>query len=250
MYKYIETGEKARFWIEPHKIEQSALDQIKNITYHPRLFNWVAIMPDVHTGIGATIGSVIPMDGVLIPSSVGVDIGCGMRTIPTDIDIKDIEQPLLQQIHNRLVDLIPLGFDHRNRKQYDYIQPVLKQIPEIVEQCHEYDHLSKNPVAPQLGTLGGGNHFIEFQKDENNKLWLMVHSGSRNIGNILAMKHIKIAKKIANSYRIHVPRDLEYLEEDSPEGQRYLTDMNFAMDFARNNRFIIMSIIKEIVHNI
>lgn len=248
IYQIDKLGNKAKFWIDPKDIESTALDQIANITCHPRLYKWVAIMPDVHTGIGATIGSVIPMDGVLIPSAVGVDIGCGMRAVPTDINVNDVDTKILEQIHNKITDLIPLGFDHRNKKQLNNVSHILSFITDTVEQCQEYDRISKSPVAPQLGTLGGGNHFIEFQKDEDGKLWLMVHSGSRNIGNILAIKHIRIAKKIATAQNIHCPRDLEYLEEDSQEGQNYLKDMHFSMEFARSNRFVMMSIIKEIVY--
>lgn len=234
----------ARLWLPVEEIEETALKQIYNMAGLPFVHKWVAIMPDVHTGIGATIGAVLPCDSVLIPAAVGVDIGCGMCAVKTNLPVSEV-QPLLSEIHKDIVECIPLGFDHRHRGQLD---DVYRFVPgDFLNGLKPYDSYDKLPVLPQLGTLGGGNHFIELQKDEESKVWILLHSGSRHIGNRLAENHIKTARKLTLRENRNVPVYLDYLHEDSDEGHIYIRDMEFAMEFARQNRFVMVEIIKSIL---
>lgn len=235
---------KARFWIPPEQVEPSAMQQVRQMADHPFLHKWVAIMPDVHVGIGATIGAVLPMDGVLIPAAVGVDIGCGMCAVKTDLDYTELK-PHLPHIHNLIIDRIPLGFDHRRSDQMDDVYRYCP--PDFLKRAETYGSYGSRHTLPQLGSLGGGNHFIELQTDESKAVWIMVHSGSRNIGNLLATNHMKIARKTCRQLKLQCPPSLEYLREDSDEGKRYIDDMQFAMEFARQNRFVMLGIIKSIL---
>lgn len=238
---------KARLWLPLQQIENSALEQIYNMAGHPYVHKWISIMPDVHTGIGATIGAVLPMDSVLIPAAVGVDIGCGMCAVKTDLKLKEIT-PYLKSIHDQILSRIPLGFEHRSKGQMKDVYQFLDD--EFEATFKIYEKWSKNPVLPQVGTLGGGNHFIEFQKDSNDDIWIMLHSGSRNIGNLLASEYIKLARTITKKNKEKLPPALDYLHESSREGENYINDMNWAMEFARQNRFVMMKIIKSIFKNI
>ena len=234
--------EKAKIWTSIHSIESSALDQIKNAMHHPRLFKHLAIMPDVHTGIGCTIGAVLPIENALIPSSVGVDIGCGMCAVKSDLKLNKIKSKF-DYLHEGIINRIPLGFSHRNQTQMkdynNYITPLFKEKIEAANRKYK-----NNAIAPQLGTLGGGNHFIELQIDSEQNVWVMLHSGSRNIGNLIASTAINLAKQLKDK-KEKVPRDLEYLDVSSKEGETYLAEMRFAQDFALHNRFLMMKIIQE-----
>ena len=234
----------ARLWLPVEEIEDTALKQIYNMAGLPFIHKWVAIMPDVHTGIGATIGAVLPCDSVFIPAAVGVDIGCGMCAVKTNLTVAEA-QPLLGRIHRDIVDRIPLGFDHRQKGQLD---DVYRFVPgDFLNALKPYESYDKLPVLPQLGTLGGGNHFIELQKDKDDAVWILLHSGSRHIGNRLAENHIKIARKLTSKEGRKVPLYLDYLAEDSGEGRIYIRDMEFAMEFARQNRFVMVEVVKSIL---
>ena len=250
MIKINYEGNKEVFcWIDPDDIEQSAMDQINNMVSHPCLYKHVSIMPDVHTGYGATIGSVLPMDGVVIPNAVGYDIGCGMCAVKTNLKIADkFNNQHLEIFHEKVTERIPVGFNHRTKSQYkDVHQYGNKQ---IIEAIRGHSPLTDKNIFAQLGTLGGGNHFIELQTDQEGFIWVMIHSGSRNIGHTIADFHIKVAKKLMAMYRIDVPKDLDYLPDGSPEGREYISHMSFALDFARENRFIMMEIAKDVLLSI
>ena len=234
---------KAKLWLPVEQIENSALKQIYNMAGHPYVHKWISIMPDVHTGIGATIGAVLPLDGVIVPAAVGVDIGCGICAVKTDLKLNEIA-PYLKTIHDQILSRIPLGFEHRSHGRMKDVHQFLEQ--EFESTFKPYEKWSKNPVLPQVGTLGGGNHFIELQKDSNDDIWIMLHSGSRNIGNLLASEYIKLAQTITKKNKEKLPPALDCLHESSEEGKRYITDMNWAMEFARQNRFVMMKIIKSI----
>lgn len=234
----------AKLWLPTDEIEPSALEQIRNMAAFPFIHKWVSIMPDVHTGIGATIGAVLPCDSVLIPAAVGVDIGCGMCAVKTDLPAERM-RPHLADIHDRIVERIPLGFDHRRSDQMDDVHHRIEN--DFAREVRKYDKFDNTPVLPQLGTLGGGNHFIELQLDEDDNVWIMLHSGSRNIGNKLAMNHIKAASRFTAKKKVMVPRDLAFLDEDSTEGRRYIDDMTFAMEFARQNRFVMVGVVKDVL---
>jgi tRNA-splicing ligase RtcB len=232
----------AKAWIPLEKIEPSALQQIYAMIEHPRLFKHVAIMPDVHAGIGATIGSVIPLEGAVIPSAVGVDIGCGMCSMKTNLQLEELK-PHMAGIHDAIIRDIPRGFEHRTPSQKWAVHEFASK--EVLSSLRDYEKLADDSLFSQLGTLGGGNHFIELQQDADGSIYVMLHSGSRNIGNKLAQIHIKKAKELANA-----PKDLEFFEEDSDNGKQYLKDMTFALNFARENRFIMMNVIKKILYTV
>ncbi len=237
---------KAKLWLPPDSVETSAMQQIENMMTLPFLHKWVAIMPDVHSGIGATIGSVLPCEGALIPSAVGVDIGCGMCSVKSDLNIAEIT-PVLKKIHDQIVRDIPMGFSHRPKGQLALVHEYADNA--LLAQLPDYDKKGGKATAPQLGTLGGGNHFIELQADENNTVWIMLHSGSRNIGKELAERHMKAARRVTQQKNWNLPSQLDALDELSPEGEEYIDDMNFAMEFARQNRFVMMECIKDAIRS-
>lgn len=244
MHEYIKDGKLlARIWQNPENIESSAWDQIKSMCSHPYITIPIAIMPDVHSGIGATIGSVIPVEGAVIPSSVGVDLGCGMVTCKTNLKLETI-QPYLKDIMLSIKRGIPTGYSHRHSSQlefvYDSITPEYRDFLGRFQKefCKEFGVNLFN----QLGTLGGGNHFIEIQKDAEDNIWFMVHSGSRNFGKQVAEKYIKIAKKQAQN---GIPKDLEVLDEGTTEFNEYMSLLCICVEFAFQNRLVMAKEIQK-----
>lgn len=243
--------EKAKLWTPLESIEDSALEQIKLTMTHPKLFKHLAVMPDVHAGIGCTIGSVIPLKDAIIPASVGVDIGCGVCAVKSNIKLEDIK-PYFDELYKGITSRIPLGFSHRTDRQMDDYDFFVHRNPKVKQPIDIYQKLYPNKeIAPQLGTLGGGNHFIELQVDSEGYIWAMIHSGSRNIGNLIATSFINQAKQMKDKYSgdEDVPTDMEYLPYNSEDGQKYLIDMEFALNFAMQNRFMMMSIIQDEIIN-
>lgn len=227
-------------WLDD--LEFSAMDQARNVANHPAVFHHVALMPDAHTGNGVPIGCVFASENSVIPNAVGVDIGCGMTAVKTNLteflirkhatDIQDFvkESNITSVRRNVMYDL---AFNHLMR------QSRTKVVSDV-------DENSLN----QLGTLGGGNHFIEFQKDEDKNIWLMVHSGSRNLGQVVAKHYDGLAKQANAAFFANVDpkQHLAFLplDQGSP-GQDYLTDMKWAVGYARVNReCIIHDIIAEL----
>lgn len=239
----------AKCWLPIEEIEASAIEQIVNMISHPRLYKWAAIMPDVHAGIGATVGSVIPMDNAVIPSAVGVDIGCGMCSVKTSIHYVDILGKL-PEIHSQILQRIPRGFAHRTESQKKDVHAYASKT--IIDSLREYGNVDRSAPSLfcQLGTLGGGNHFIELQKDSNGLVYIMIHSGSRNIGNRLATNHIRAAKKLTEEIGREAPKDLDYFDTNSEEGKSYIKDMTFALNFAKENRFVMMEVVKDILSKV
>ena len=236
----------AKTWCPVAEIEESAMEQIKALSGYPFLYKWAAIMPDCHAGIGATIGSVIPTEEVVIPSAVGVDIGCGMRAIKTSLTASEVE-PLIDVLRDKITARIPLGYKHRDKQDHTAKTAIIGRDSNfwdtmIDRQQQEYPD---KDIPSQLGTLGGGNHFIELQKDAAGNVWIMVHSGSRNIGHTIAKRYISAAADFAKRYRLPIPHGLEFLREDSSLGRGYIRDMKWALDFARWNRFVLLYAIKE-----
>jgi len=235
-------------WCE--NLEEEALKQASNLSNHPRTFQHIALMPDAHSGYGMPIGGVIACDEVVIPNAVGVDIGCGMGFIQTNIptsELTKIDTPngnLLHSIVHTIDRTVPTGFGHHKAPQKSFL---LDEPPEEVMDIQ----IIKEEIERakyQIGTLGGGNHFIELQKDEEDKLCLMLHSGSRNFGYKIAKVYHELAKELNSDV---VPEwDLNYLPVDSKEGKDYIKAMNFALDFARENRKMMMEKIKSITFNL
>lgn len=238
----IEFGDKrVNCWVaSKDDIEPSALAQIANVAQLPFLFHDVAIMPDVHCGYGVPIGCVFATTGnVIIPNAVGVDIGCGMRACKTDLDVTDTSD--LKKIMGLIRETVPVGFNHNTTPNVSAM-PYSSSKFEVVPM--EFASASK-----QIGTLGGGNHFIELQKDEKGYVWIMIHSGSRNLGKKIADHYCGVAKSLNAEWFSSVPAayDLAFLPMSSEAGKAYFAEMNYALEFARANRALMMNAVKQAV---
>ena len=220
-------------WLDD--IEEGALQQAKDIANLPVSYSHVAIMPDSHQGYGMPIGGVLATENAIIPNAVGVDIGCGMCSLRTNQEEIDIGR--LKKIMGRVRNTVPVGFSHHDKKQDKEWMPELEGELPIVRQ--EYESALK-----QVGTLGGGNHFIEIQKGSDGYIWIMIHSGSRNIGFTTAKHYHDLAKE-KNKGRDDVPKDLAFFREDTDEFSLYINEMNYCIDFALANRKLMMERVKN-----
>ncbi|MDM8569764.1 RtcB family protein, partial [Thiotrichales bacterium HSG1] len=207
-------------------VESHALDQLANISKMPFIHNHIAAMPDVHMGIGATIGSVIPTKGAIIPAAVGVDIGCGMNATRLSIKAKDLPDNL-KKVRLAIEEAVPVGFAmHKSIKAKNSTIIALNKVLEeqILPKHPALIKMMKNIYrtwTQQLGSLGGGNHFIEVCLDENQDVWVMLHSGSRGIGNVMGRYFISLAKKDMEQHLAQLPhKDLAYFTE----GAKYFDD--------------------------
>jgi tRNA-splicing ligase RtcB (3'-phosphate/5'-hydroxy nucleic acid ligase) len=222
-----------KLWLDD--IEEGALDQAKNLANLPFIFKHVAIMPDSHQGYGMPIGGVLATKGVIIPNAVGVDIGCGMSAVRLDTDM--IELPNFIEL---IKQLVPVGFSRHQKKQEWHGFNDAPDIP-IIQQELEAAHY-------QLGTLGGGNHFIEIQKGSDGYIWIMLHSGSRNFGLKIANEYHKKAKQMCEKWVSDIPTlDLAFLPMDTAEGREYFEAMNYALRFARENRKLMMQNVLSLI---
>ncbi len=226
-----------KMWVTD--IEREALDQARNLSNLPFAYKHIALMPDCHLGYGMPIGGVMATEGVIIPNAVGVDIGCGMIAVKTNIKVEDLPIDIIKQIMGEIRKVVPLGFKHHKEAQERKLMPSYP-INKIVE--FEY----KNALT-QLGTLGGGNHFIEIQKGSDGFIWIMIHSGSRNLGHKVATHYNKLAKELNKKWQTSVPPswDLAFLPLDSDEGQEYINEMNYCVEFALANRKLMMEKVIE-----
>jgi tRNA-splicing ligase RtcB len=225
--------EKVVAFLPPASIEPQALAQIYNIAKLPIIHHHVAVMPDCHLGKGATVGTVIATDGAIIPAAVGVDIGCGMIAVRTAFSASQLPDSL-ESLRRNIERRIPLGAGGANSK----ISTSARRRIQRLEEAAASDYSAIDPKwSAQVGTLGSGNHFIELCLDQNEQVWVVLHSGSRGIGNRLAMKHIKIAQKLMDEFGQRLAdRDLAWLPQDRPEFQAYIRDLLWAQDYARANR--------------
>ena len=225
--------------------------QIENLSQLPFIFKHVAVMPDCHFGLGATVGSVIPTVRAIIPAAVGVDIGCGMIAVKTPLKRGDLPDDLFH-VRRAIESQIPLSAGHYNRSIKKTARPRIEQLEAKAAELDRldfYNNLSKN-WRNQLGSLGSGNHFIEIVLDEEDNAWAFLHSGSRGVGNRIATHHIAIAKQLMEKWYINLPdADLSYLVEDTPEFDDYMADLDWAQEFALLNREEMMErIIKILQH--
>ncbi len=231
-----------KLWLDD--IEEGALEQARHLANLPFIHKHIAIMPDAHLGYGMPIGGVMATHDVVIPNAVGVDIGCGMCALQTSLTT--ISTDKLKEIMAAIRRLVPLGFKHHDKKQKSELMPrppsglTLTDLP-IVNQ--EY-----NNARTQLGTLGGGNHFIEIQKGSDGHIWIMIHSGSRNLGFKVANFYNRLAGQLNAHWGSNIPAkwQLAFLPLDSPEGRRYLAEMTYCVDFALANRTLMMERIKDV----
>ena len=248
--KIITTEERViKSWCE--NPEEGAISQAKNLANLPFLFKHVALMPDTHFGYGMPIGGVIATEGVVIPNAVGVDIGCGMAACQTNL--MDITTDQLKKIMGQIRAAIPVGFNHHKEAQV----PKMELLGDL---CVDADHFMNLPhvvfkeaekATHQLGTLGGGNHFIEIQKGSDGNIWIMIHSGSRNLGFKVANHYNALAKELNKRWHSSVPvkHELAFLPLDTDEGEAYINEMNACLKFAKLNRDTMMDRVVDIFKN-
>jgi len=216
--------------------ESSAWAQALNLSNLPFAFRHVALMPDCHAGYGMPIGGVLATKGVVIPNAVGVDIGCGM--LATRTSLTEIDTETIKKIMGTIREVIPVGFAHR---KLGVAWSGFDDAPDdniVIQQLL--------PGTKQLGTLGGGNHFIEIQKGDDGHVWFMIHSGSRNVGYKIAHAYHEIAKKLCEQWQSDLPhKDLSFLPIESQEGKAYMRAMEFALKFAQKNRDVMAELVED-----
>lgn len=240
-------GVPIKMWTRGVPVEGEARKQLANAARLPIVFKHVAAMPDVHYGIGATVGSVIPTVKAIIPAAVGVDIGCGMMACKTTVRATDLPDNLAR-LRSAIERAVPHGRSPGARDpgawgevpgSVDAIWGRLQ--PEFSELCRDYPKLAKTNNRSHLGTLGSGNHFIEVCLDESDAVWLMLHSGSRGVGNAIGTLFIELARQDAARNQANLPdRDLAYFAEGSPHFADYIRAVGWAQRFARLNRELMM----------
>jgi tRNA-splicing ligase RtcB (3'-phosphate/5'-hydroxy nucleic acid ligase) len=232
------------------EIEPAARAQLVNLSRLPIVHHHVAAMPDVHLGIGATVGSVIPTVRAIIPAAVGVDIGCGMMATRLSLGADDLDETRLKKVFNQISRDVPVGYgQHKDRDVRDHAaKRFQKGLKRIVEKHPgiEKRRGKQTSWVHQLGSLGGGNHFIEVCLDESNRVWVMLHSGSRGIGNAIGSYFIELARKDAERSQLQLPdRDLAYFPEGAAHFADYVDAVGWAQDYARANREEMMDIVLE-----
>jgi tRNA-splicing ligase RtcB len=232
------------------EIEATARQQLVNISMLPIVHHHVAAMPDVHLGIGATVGSVIPTRSAIIPAAVGVDIGCGMIATRLSLNSNDLDEKSLKAVFNQISRDVPVGFAQHDDAVAD-VKPFQKGLKRILDR-HPGVHKrvgKRSDWRLQLGSLGGGNHFIEVCLDESQAVWVMLHSGSRGIGNAIGTYFIELAKKDFSRSNIHLPdADLAYFPEGAQHFDDYVEAVGWAQDYARANRAEMMELVIEALH--
>jgi len=243
-------GVPIKSWTMGVPFDDKAKKQLKNISRMPFIHKWVAAMPDVHVGKGATIGSVVPTLGAVIPAAVGVDIGCGMMAVRTSLHARELPDNLLG-VRSAIEAAVPHGRSNRARGSRDKGAwgsvpsdvltawlPLATQF-DVLKEKHRV--LKNTNNLHHLGTLGTGNHFIEMCLDEHDSVWLMLHSGSRGVGNRIGTHFIETAKKDMARWHINLPdTDLAYLPEGSEHFDQYVEAVEWAQNFARANREVMM----------
>ena len=228
-----------------HDVEHEAIQQLLNVASLPIVHGHIAAMPDVHAGKGATVGSVIPTRQAIIPAAVGVDIGCGMNAVCTTLRATDLPDSL-RKLRSAIEAAVPTGFNQHpasrmrgsqlqrvGRALNDRLDAIVGKHPGVMKMQRRFNET----WLCQIGTLGGGNHFIEVCLDEADRLWIMLHSGSRGIGNVLGRYFIAAARKDMQRHRVNLPdKDLAYLSEGSVLFDDYVDALEWAQDYARINR--------------
>jgi len=239
-----------KMWTEGVPVEEQAMQQLRNVANLPIIYGHVAAMPDVHLGYGATVGSVIPTVGAIIPAAVGVDLGCGMMAVRTSLTAKDLPDSL-RQLRLAIEGAVPHGRtkgglgdrgswsdvpDGVGRRWKNQLMDRFQVI------CDRHPRIAKSNHVVHLGTLGTGNHFIEVCLDESDAVWVMLHSGSRGVGNRIGSYFIALAKRDMGVHVRNLPdQDLAYLNEGTQHFDAYVEAVNWAQDYARINRQLMMA---------
>lgn len=250
MYEVMETGAAPiKAWIKGVPVEDSARRQLENIARLPFVYRHVAVMPDVHLGKGATVGSVIATRAAIVPAAVGVDIGCGMAAAMTNITASRLPDSL-GAVRSAIESVVPVGMASHGqvtRRADKTWYGTLKTRWESIDAKHPKISTGKS-AALQIGTLGGGNHFIELCLDEADRVWVMLHSGSRNVGNRIGGYFIEKAKEqIAQTDIRLADKDLAWLDEHTPLFNDYVEAVGWAQDYARANREAMMDAVLAIL---
>lgn len=233
-------------------IEPEAYQQLSNIAQLPFIHSHIAAMPDVHMGKGATVGSVIPTKGAIIPAAVGVDIGCGMNAVRLSLKADQLPDNL-RGLRTAIESVIPVGFDmhKKDMAKNSTVRALSIGLDAILEKHKKLNNSKHKPYLTwirQLGTLGGGNHFIEICLDEENNVWVMLHSGSRGIGNRIGQYFIELAKKDMQRHQINLPdKDLAYLNEGTEHFDDYVEAVIWAQEYAMVNRKEMMRLILDVL---
>ena len=238
-----------KLWTEADQVEPEALQQLENLASLPFLYKHVAVMPDVHLGKGATVGSVIATKNAVIPAAVGVDIGCGMMAVKTDLDPR-YTQDEAREIRREIERIVPVGHNsHQGMLPTAAKWEGWKDYETLTHAGADRDLFSA--ARKQLGTLGGGNHFIELCLDGEGAVWVVLHSGSRHIGNKIAERHMNEAKGLLRQKAESLPDpDLAYFLKGTPEYAAYLRDLHWAQDYAARNRVEMMERVLEALSRI
>lgn len=228
-----------KIWAD--EVEDTAKQQLHNLSTLPFVYKHIAAMPDVHAGHGSTVGTVIATNKAIIPAAVGVDIGCGMLACKLNLNHKQIEDNL-HEIRMAIENFIPVGFRSHDKNRL---------VGTNIQYLTNFDSSLKDKASKQLGTLGAGNHFIEICLDENKDVWLMLHSGSRGLGNIVATRHIDNAKGIMKKMFIELPDpDLAYFAENTIEFDDYIKDLKLCQDYASENRWDILRLCEQALYSV
>jgi tRNA-splicing ligase RtcB len=232
-------------------VEDAALQQTKNLARLPFIApQGIALMPDAHLGKGATVGSVVPTIGAIIPSAVGVDLGCGMNAVRTSMKASDLPESL-KAIRDAIEAAVPLGkggnrdFDQETSLRSQEFGDLYTRAPQqVIYEVMGGHSAFVQKAGPQLGSLGSGNHFIEICTDENDDVWVMLHSGSRGIGNLIGSHYIEKAKKTMEQYFINLPdKDLAYIPDGTEDFKDYTEAVTWAQDYALANRAVMMDVV-------
>lgn len=245
-------------WVRGVPLEDKAHEQLRNIAAIPFVGPWVAVMPDVHLGKGATVGSVIPTRGAIIPAAVGVDIGCGMAAVRTTLTANDLPDSLAQ-LRNGIERSVPVGKGRGGEHwklpdgiETRVVQSGLVERLDAIKQKHRKIRTDK--LDKQIGTLGGGNHFIEICLDEADRVWVMLHSGSRGTGNLIGSYFIERAREqlAQRVLGFHLPdKDLAFFMEGEPLFDDYVEAVSWAQDYARENREAMLArVLHEMRHRL
>lgn len=238
-----------RMWADPASVEDSAMQQLRNVATLPWI-KGLAVMPDVHYGKGATVGSVIAMKDAVCPAAVGVDIGCGMSAVKTSLTANDLPGDL-SRLRSKIEQAIPVGAGmHREpvdpSRLYGFPENGFGDFWERFDYIADAVKFRRERAMRQMGSLGQGNHFCEVCVDSSGSVWLMLHSGSRNIGNELADFHINVARGLSHNQGL-ADRDLAVFLAATPEMQDYRNDLFWAQEYAKYNRAVMMSLFKEVM---
>lgn len=252
----VENGVPIKAWTKGVPVEASAEQQLRNVAKLPIVYKWVAAMPDIHFGIGATVGSVIPTKGAIIPAATGVDIGCGVMAVQTTLHAHQLPDNL-RNIRRAIEKAVPHGrTDHGGRNDKGAWRELPRRQQGVWRQLSQgyktitdkYPKLDQGNHVNQLGTLGSGNHFIEVCLDENEQVWFLLHSGSRGVGNRIGSFFIEMAKNDMRRHLANLPdKDLAYFEEGSQHFDDYVEAVSWAQEFARYNRKLMMEQVVDAV---